>query len=133
MIPSTYMKFSCDNNPFIYVATESLAHLQNITASFKGKSIGNIVLHNNYRCRDLRLKQLCLENIVPAVLIILIVHIILTIRWMLIKILSVMIRHHKKFAFFTGSSAVSYHKRACFSIQRTTIVEKLTILCYNMA
>ena len=50
------------------------------------------------RCRDLHLKQFCLEDIVPAVLIILIAHIILAIRWMLIKILSVVIndqRSHK--------------------------------------
>ena len=50
------------------------------------------------RCRDLRLKQFCLEDIVPAVLIILIAHIILAVRWMLIKILSAVIngqRSHK--------------------------------------
>ena len=46
------------------------------------------------RCRDLHLKQFCLEDIVPAVLIILITHIILAVRWMLIKILSVVINHH---------------------------------------
>ena len=44
------------------------------------------------RCRDLHLKQFCLEDIVPAVLIILITHIILAVRWMLIKILSVVIK-----------------------------------------
>lgn len=43
------------------------------------------------RCRDLRLKQFCLEDIAPAVLIILITHIIIAVRWMLIKILSVVI------------------------------------------
>ena len=50
------------------------------------------------RCRDLLLKQFCLEDIVPAVLIILITHIILAVRWMLIKILSAVIngqRSHK--------------------------------------
>ena len=50
------------------------------------------------RCRDLHLKQFCLEDIVPAVLIILIAHIVLAVRWMLIKILSVVIngqRSHK--------------------------------------
>ena len=36
------------------------------------------------RCRDLNLKQFCLENIVPAILIILIAHIIIAIRWMLL-------------------------------------------------
>ena len=46
------------------------------------------------RCRDLRLKQFCLEDVVPAVLIILIAHIVLAVRWMLIKILSVVINHH---------------------------------------
>ena len=43
------------------------------------------------RCRDLHLKQFCLEDIVPAVLIILITHIIVAVRWMLIKILSAVI------------------------------------------
>ena len=43
-------------------------------------------------CRDLRLKQFCLEDIAPAVLIILIAHIIVAVRWMLIKILSLVIR-----------------------------------------
>ena len=50
------------------------------------------------RCRDLHLKQFCLEDIAPAVLIILITHIIIAVRWMLIKILSVVIngqRAHK--------------------------------------
>ena len=37
----------------------------------------------------------CLEDIVPAVLIILITHIILAVRWMLIKILSVVINGHR--------------------------------------
>ena len=46
------------------------------------------------RCRDLHLKQFCLEDIVPAVLIILIAHIILAVRWILIKILSAVINHH---------------------------------------
>ena len=46
------------------------------------------------RCRDLHLKQFCLEDVVPAVLIILITHIILAVRWILIKILSVVINHH---------------------------------------
>ena len=43
------------------------------------------------RCRDLRLKQFCLEDIAPAILIILIAHIIIAVRWMLIKILSAVI------------------------------------------
>jgi len=43
------------------------------------------------RCRDLHLKQFCLDDIAPAVLIILITHIVLAARWMLIKILSVVI------------------------------------------
>ena len=43
------------------------------------------------RCRDLHLKQFCLEDIAPAVLIILITHIIIAVRWMLIKILSAVI------------------------------------------
>ena len=49
-------------------------------------------------CRDLHLKQICLANMIPAILIILIVHIIIAIRWMLIKILSAVIngqRSHK--------------------------------------
>ena len=45
------------------------------------------------RCRDLRLKQFCLEDIAPTVLIILITHIIVAVRWMLIKILSAVINH----------------------------------------
>ena len=50
------------------------------------------------RCRDLRLKQFYLEDIAPAILIILIAHIIIAVRWMLIKILSAVIngqRSHK--------------------------------------
>ena len=50
------------------------------------------------RCRNLYLKQFCLEDIAPAVLIILITHIIVAVRWMLIKILSAVIngqRSHK--------------------------------------
>ena len=49
------------------------------------------------RCRDLHLKQFCLEDIVPAVLIILIAHIILAVRWMLIKILSAVINHQVEY------------------------------------
>ena len=49
------------------------------------------------RCRDLHLKQFCLEDIAPAILIILITHIILAIRWMLIKILSVVINRHMEY------------------------------------
>ena len=45
------------------------------------------------RCRDLHLKQFCLEDIVPAILIVLITHIIVAVRWMLIKILSAVINH----------------------------------------
>ena len=50
------------------------------------------------RCRYLWLKQIRLVNMIPAILIILIVHIIIAIRWMLIKILSAVIngqRSHK--------------------------------------
>ena len=43
------------------------------------------------RCRDLHLKQFCLEDIAPAILIVLITHIVLAVRWMLIKILSAVI------------------------------------------
>lgn len=46
------------------------------------------------RCKDLHLKQFCLEDVAPAVLIILITHIVLAVRWMLIKILSAVINHH---------------------------------------
>ena len=46
------------------------------------------------RCRDLHLKQFCLEDIAPAILIILIAHIIIAVLWMLIKILSAVINHH---------------------------------------
>ena len=49
------------------------------------------------RCRDLHLKQFCLEDIAPAVLIILITHIIVAVRWMLIKILSVVINHQVEY------------------------------------
>ena len=45
------------------------------------------------RCRDSHLKQFCLEDVAPAILIILIAHIILAVRWMLIKILSAVINH----------------------------------------
>ena len=70
---------------------------------------------------------------IPAILIILIVHIIIAIRWMLIKILSAVINHRKEFAFVAaGSLAALYHKRACFPIQRSTMVEKFSILCYNI-
>ena len=44
------------------------------------------------RRRDLHPKQFCLDDIAPAVLIILITHIIATVRWMLIKILSAVIK-----------------------------------------
>ena len=43
------------------------------------------------RCRILQLKQICLVNMMPAILIILTIHIIIAIRWMLIKILSAVI------------------------------------------
>lgn len=49
------------------------------------------------RCRNLRLKQFCLEDIVPAILIILIAHIIIAVRWMFIKILSAVINHHGEY------------------------------------
>ena len=68
------------------------------------------------RCRNLHLKQFCLEDIVPAVLIILIAHIVLAIRWMLIKILSAVINHqgtHK--GIVLGSLNVLYHIAASFS------------------
>ena len=45
------------------------------------------------RGRDLHLKQFCLDDIVPAVLIVLVIHIIIAVRWMFIKILSAMIKH----------------------------------------
>ena len=70
---------------------------------------------------------------IPAILIILIVHIIIAVRRMLIKILSAAINHRKEFAFVAaGSLAALYHKRVCFSIQRCIMVEKFSILCYNM-
>lgn len=46
------------------------------------------------RCRDLNLKQFCLEDIASATLIILITHIVVAVRWMFIKILSAVINHH---------------------------------------
>ena len=49
------------------------------------------------RCRDLHLKQFCLEDIVPAILIVLITHIIIAVRWMLIKILSAVINHQVEY------------------------------------
>ena len=49
------------------------------------------------RCSCLYLKQFCLEDIAPAVLIILIAHIMIAVRWMLIKILSVVINHHGEY------------------------------------
>ena len=49
------------------------------------------------RCRDLHLKQFCLEDIAPAILIILIAHIIIAVRWMLIKILSAEINHQVEY------------------------------------
>ena len=50
------------------------------------------------RCRNLQIKQFCLEDIAPAALLIWITHIIIAVLWMLIKILSVVIngkRSHK--------------------------------------
>ena len=67
-----------------------------------GKRIFLLILsknQNNFtptRCRDLHLKQFCLEDIAPAILIILIAHIVLAVRWMLIKILSAVIRRWGK-------------------------------------
>ena len=49
------------------------------------------------RCRDLHLKQFCLEDIAPAILIVLITHIIIAVRWMLIKILSAVINHQVEY------------------------------------
>ena len=49
------------------------------------------------RCRDLHIKQFCLDDIAPAVLIILITHIVLAVRWMLIKILSAVINHQVEY------------------------------------
>ena len=49
------------------------------------------------RCRILQLKQIRLGNMIPAILIILIAHIIIAIRWMLIKILSVVINGREWF------------------------------------
>ena len=49
------------------------------------------------RCRDLHLKQFCLEDIAPAVRTILITHIIIAVRRMLIKILSVVINGREWF------------------------------------
>ena len=49
------------------------------------------------RCRDLHLKQFCLKDIAPAILIILITHIIIAVRWMLIKILSAEINHQVEY------------------------------------
>ena len=46
------------------------------------------------RCSYLRLKRICLVNMIPAILIILTIHIIIAIRWTLIKILSAVINHH---------------------------------------
>lgn len=44
-----------------------------------------------------------------------------------------MIKRHKEFALVVaGGLTVLYHKQACFSIQRSTTVEKFTILCYNI-
>ena len=68
------------------------------------------------RCRDLHLKQFCLEDIAPTALIILIAHIILAVRWMLIKILSVVINSQEKFKVIVpGSLNVLYHTFAYFS------------------
>ena len=49
------------------------------------------------RYRDLHLKQFCLEDIAPAILIVLITHIIIAVRWMLIKILSAVINHQVEY------------------------------------
>ena len=66
---------------------------QFFTASFCGLSNREMEIIP-IRCRDLLLKQFCLEDITPAILIILIAHIVLAVRWMLIKILSAVINHH---------------------------------------
>ena len=50
------------------------------------------------RCRNLHLKQFCLSNITPILLIVLIIHIIIAVRWMFIKILSAVINHHEEYA-----------------------------------
>ena len=50
------------------------------------------------RCRFLQLRRIRLVNMMPVILVILITHIILAVRWMLIKILSAVIngqRSHK--------------------------------------
>ena len=49
------------------------------------------------RCRHRWLKQIRLVNMIPAILIILTIHIIIAIRWMFIKILSVVINHHEAY------------------------------------
>jgi len=61
------------------------------TFSFRALASQLVLFPIPTRCRDLHLKQFSLEDIVPAVLIILITHIIVAVRWMLIKILSVVI------------------------------------------
>ena len=50
------------------------------------------------RCRNLHLKQFCLSDITPILLIVLIIHIIIAVRWMFIKILSAVINHHEEYA-----------------------------------
>ena len=49
------------------------------------------------RCSYLRLKRICLVNMISAILIILTIHIIIAIRWMFIKILSVVINGREWF------------------------------------
>lgn len=60
----------------ILLTTTNLIRVENM--------IGIEHMFNPTRCRDLRLKQFCLEDIAPAILIILIAHIIIAVRWMLI-------------------------------------------------
>ena len=70
---------------------------------------------------------------IPAIVIILTVNIIITVRRMFIKILSVVINHRKEFALVVaGGLIVLCHKRTYFSIQCCIMVEKFSILCYNI-
>lgn len=69
------------------------------------------------RCRNFNLKQFCLYNIVPDILIILISHIIIAIRWVLIKILSAVINHIREYVAVVLSGLYFYYRHEYLKIQ----------------
>ena len=84
------------------------------------------------RCRDLYLKQFCLDDFAPATLIILITHIIIAVRWMLIKILSVVIngqRSHK--VIVPGGCYLDINYCTIIQLKNQVIITAWCIVPYN--